>query len=641
MHPAIILASAGALKNATDEAIVEILRFALHNNTVELSLVALKSDAFKINDKKLFSDLLDLAMREESTQLALAVCHTATQPHEGTSFLSQDEVFDLVLSKYPVTDFVTRLFQAGASDAVGPQTAKNILFFALAKKSVELTLTVCKASTLTRETVPSEMIAQVVELIRNTNALEMACKGDATSADKQKIVGDILLLGEKFESVELVLAVASLTAALHVLRLTNVVLARLLQFALRHRSVELTIVLCKAGALDGVAAWTVNDVLAFALESKSLELALLTFQPDVLITFQADDVLAFDERTADLMQATACLALDTSSVELSILVCQRDEFDPTNAKVASQMLRLGMDSDSVELVLAVLSNAEACASTPSEMLVALLQLAVKQTSSQLATLVCNAGAVTSADDQLLSAALEMAIDQLSNELLVLLIDAGVLQRSDDKVKSKVLFHAAAIGDLQLADHCVSCGVLNRADRWDKPTPIDIATQRGHSRLALRLSKALDNHKLLSLGQRKANTVLIRVAGPPGAGKSTLVKSLTTSRLRGFFRWESQTDEGDRNFQTRTRGIQVDSFEWNTVSHSGPWRPGGLCFCQSAVYRRRADPCHQHHHRFIAKAFTGNGGGSAEVVSIFRQSQGQPVCCARSCSPTSHRRCNTF
>ena len=135
-----------------------------------------------------------------------------------------------------------------------------------------------------------------------------------------------------------------------------------------------------------------------------------------------------------------------------------------------------------------------------------------------------------------------------------------MKLSSDKVKEKVLCQAAITGDLQLADHCISSGVLNGADHWDAPTAIDIATQRGHSRLVVKLSKALDNHRLLSLGQRDANTVLIRVVGPPGAGKSTLVKSLRTSRLRGFFRWERQPDEDDKNFQARTRGIQVDSYE---------------------------------------------------------------------------------
>ena len=100
---------------------------------------------------------------------------------------------------------------------------------------------------------------------------------------------------------------------------------------------------------------------------------------------------------------------------------------------------------------------------------------------------------------------------------------------------------------------------HNADHWVHPTPLEIATQRGHSRLAEKLQKALDNHKLLTLGRQDANTVLIRVAGPPGAGKSTLVKSLRTSRLRGFFRKESQPDEDDKNFHARTKGIKVKAY----------------------------------------------------------------------------------
>ena len=521
-------------------------------------MAVLESGAFKTDDKELFSNLLDLAVNKESKQLALVVCHTmcATSKNLEKASLSQNEVLDLVWNKEPSAELVPGMHQA-ALDAVGAQAAKNVLSLALEKKSASLALIICEASTLTKETVPSTMLDLLVQLLLSTLADEpsqqVSLEKRAQKAEKLNfdMVSDMLQLGLKFDSFELVLAMASVATA-HV-SLTNVTLERVLQFALHHKSAELAVVVCKAGALDGAGTRTVNDVLALALETRSVELAF--------ITFHADGVLV-DERAPDLMQATADMALDISSVQLAIALCQNQEFSHASAPTVRKMLQLGLDCEDVELVLAVtvVSSAAAPASALSKNLVILLQFAVKHRSPRLAILVCNAGAIIKADHQLLNFALELAIDLSSNELLSLLSSAGVLQRSSDKVKENALRQAAITGDLQLADHCISSGVLNGTDHWDAPTAIDIAMQRGHSRLAMKLSKALDNHRLLSLGQRDANTVLIRVVGPPGAGKSTLIKSLKTSRLRSLFRRESQLDEGESNYQTRTRGIQVNSFE---------------------------------------------------------------------------------
>ena len=540
VHAAFILVSLGALRRVTDDVLTNTLRLAVSEGSVELALAVFRSRPLSTNDKELFSDLLDLAVNEESPQLALAVCHTtcATSKDSEKALLSQDEVLDLILKKEPSAELVTGVCQdATVLDAVGAQTANSVLSFALQKKSANLALIACEACTLTKETVPGSTLDILVQLMLSTLADEphqpVRLEEREQNAEKQKMASDMLQLGLKFDSVELVLAVVAVATAC--VTKANVTLARLLQFALHHALVELAVNVCKAGALDRAGIITVNDVLALALKTSSVE---LTF-----IAIQSDGVLA-DERAPDLMQAATDMALDISSVQLAIALCQNVEFSHASAPTVRKMLQLGLDCEDVQLVLAVVSNAAAPASALSETLLSLLQFAVKHQSPRLAILVCNAGAITKADHQLLNAALKMAIDLSSYELLFLLSSAGVLQQSSDKVKEKALHQAAIAGDLQLADHCISSGVLNGADDWDAPTAIDIAMQRGHSRLAVKLTKALDNHKLLSLGQMSANTVLIRVVGSPGAGKSTLVKSLKTSRLRGFFRWESQPDEDD-------------------------------------------------------------------------------------------------
>ena len=65
---------------------------------------------------------------------------------------------------------------------------------------------------------------------------------------------------------------------------------------------------------------------------------------------------------------------------------------------------------------------------------------------------------------------------------------------------------------------------------------------------------------------KPNTIVLRLGGPPGSGKSTVADSFATGQLRGIFRRESQADEGDGNPHQRTRGIRlVDFMDDNSVN----------------------------------------------------------------------------
>ena len=76
-----------------------------------------------------------------------------------------------------------------------------------------------------------------------------------------------------------------------------------------------------------------------------------------------------------------------------------------------------------------------------------------------------------------------------------------------------------------------------------------------------MEKARLAHELVKAGGAvgSPDSVAIRFGGPPGAGKSTLTNALQVTRVRGIFRYESQTDEGAENMQHRTKGIECHDF----------------------------------------------------------------------------------
>ena len=317
-----------------------------------------------------------------------------------------------------------------------------------------------------------------------------------------------------------------------------------------------------------------------------MELALIAFKASALS----------EECTPAMMQATAQLALDEGSAELAFVACQGGALTTDHPKLlrnvvqlglktksiqlmlaavqmsdagaltsildssmAADILRTGLEFTSVELVLAVASKTKTLASKENEQLASsLLEFAAQQGSAELASIACRAGVIASADAQMLDHIMEISLGTPSSEVLSTLVRAGALrQHTDAKVKERVLRRAAMTGDLDLADDCISVGVFDNADKWDGPTPVDIAKKRGYSRLAQKLRESLDDHKLLiNEKTKKANTVLIRVAGAPGAGKSTMVKSLKT---KAFIRWEGQRDEGEKNSRKRTKGIRIKCF----------------------------------------------------------------------------------
>ena len=139
----------------------------------------------------------------------------------------------------------------------------------------------------------------------------------------------------------------------------------------------------------------------------------------------------------------------------------------------------------------------------------------------------------------------------------------LLRRASQEEQRKALIGALNNdGDMELASLCIEAGALHGWTKWPQPSLVNAAKEMGHSRLARMLQRALDDQNLLAVGDEGVDSLLIRVGGPPGAGKSTLVESLKTPWLKGAFRWENQPDEGDKNYRTRTKGIKVHVFKDN-------------------------------------------------------------------------------
>ena len=168
-----------------------------------------------------------------------------------------------------------------------------------------------------------------------------------------------------------------------------------------------------------------------------------------------------------------------------------------------------------------------------------------------------------------SATCDKIVGMLMDKLHLLSLDevskSGLLHKTSQNIKRKVLLKCAEHGQLELASTCVEEGALHGLTKKSmmNPSPVAVAKENGHDRLARMLQKALDDQNLLSFGDQPVDSVLVRVGGPPGAGKSTLVESLKQTRLQGAVRLESQPDEGDRNYLTRTKGINVHVYKDDT------------------------------------------------------------------------------
>ena len=518
--------------NLGSVAITSLFAQAVDEGAVHSAIILLSACALKSATDEVMGKVLHLAMTKGSPELALSFFKT------------------------------TDTCNGGALNTASPETVRDILQLGLECESANLVAVVLASNQIQAavssmtSTLRGQLLQFTMQQMSARFALE-ACKAGAMAEASSTTGKTVLAFALEKGLVELASMAFEVGAYSGASKEDRDLMRATLTLALKTSSVELATAASQRGVLDDASPDLVRGLLKLGLESDSVELVLTAAKHQA-----AFDSSFFGKDAPKLMHAALQLALKTSSLELAIALCRQEALYATIQDMVSDLLRLGLKSDSVELVLVVVSKLAVFTSTSRSTTPAadVLWFAVKHALPQLAAVACKAGAVTQADSQLLSGALEMAIQKSSKEVFSILCEAGALRKSSDRTKEKVLHQAALSGDLQLADHCIFSGVLHGAGVWDQPTAIDVAAQRGYSRLAEKLTLALDNHKLLSLGQREANTVLIRVVGSPGAGKSTLVDSLRTSRLWGFFRWESQADEDDRNFQTRTRGIQVDSYE---------------------------------------------------------------------------------
>ena len=120
--------------------------------------------------------------------------------------------------------------------------------------------------------------------------------------------------------------------------------------------------------------------------------------------------------------------------------------------------------------------------------------------------------------------------------------------------------------------------LFRSENKSPRSPQDVAKRQG-SLLANRRTEdtlVAHEHQLVQAGAEALppDSVVVRFAGPPGAGKTTLIQSLQVAHLRSYFRSESQTDEGAANMQQRTKGIDRQTFVGDRSAHFTVFDLGG-------------------------------------------------------------------
>ena len=197
---------------------------------------------------------------------------------------------------------------------------------------------------------------------------------------------------------------------------------------------------------------------------------------------------------------------------------------------------------------------------------------------------CLSNAVQAGDTRLLSCLLTIGasideIDENSTSPLHIALNSGrtevaewIIERGGDvslaDTSGLTPLHLVAKSNivsyprrLRLVKLLLAKGADPTAVTGHSQTALDIARQHRDYNVATILEKAELAHELVKAGGAvgSPDSVAIRFGGPPGAGKSTLTDALQVTRVRGIFRYESQTDEGAANSQLRTKGINCHNF----------------------------------------------------------------------------------
>ena len=152
---------------------------------------------------------------------------------------------------------------------------------------------------------------------------------------------------------------------------------------------------------------------------------------------------------------------------------------------------------------------------------------------------------------------------------IIAIGASVNVRSPNESGETPLHIAAGAGasftSRQARIEIIQMLLVNGADptavNSQLQTPFQVAEQCWNLTVAAVLEKAELTYQLVkAVGEAKLpEVVAIRLGGPPGAGKSTLARSLQVSQFSGYFRYESQPDESADNMDQRTKGINCHTF----------------------------------------------------------------------------------
>ena len=478
----------------------------------------------------------------------------------------------------------------GALQVANARTFASVLQLAVREKSLDLALMVCRAKGLCLDDQP-EITAGLLEMAVYRRSVELSllvldARTDSHLQPVPQILSGVLVLGILTNTRQLVMS----SCKAGVLELTHAedIWEEILRIGMEEESAQLLILACKAGTLQTTFIQQVEgDLLRVAMKIFSTELIAIVCKAGKLKTRKGQEAIE------DLLR----MAVERSSVELMLIASKAGALETEFGRTSTTMIRrLAIEESSHDLLMELCTAGRLLSSRQidHDLMTSFIEAVLKNGWVDLALLLINAGHIVT-DDKLYHAALLMGIQEISVELVTRLSSAGGLNSANKEIKDgilhlalrqqggkqllivlakqgnithkeAVLHHAASTGDLALADVCISNGALHREHEWVRPTPIDIAIQNGYSRLAQRLKRAVDSEKLLKFGERRADTVLLRIGGPPGAGKSTMVESLKTSRLYGAFRRESQTDEGDKNYLTRTKGIRVHTYKNNRIRY---------------------------------------------------------------------------